>query len=160
MQELGSGFGLFTSNNKSYEVTERKIEYDYLAPDGSEIRLLPRMQGGSLCHCILPIGKTSTAVKHKTVEELWYVVKGNGQIWLLDNKKDTIGKIYDLKPGTSIAIPPQTSFQFRNLGKIDPLEIMITTMPAWPGKEEAILVNGEPSWCSTIQNSKDINSRP
>jgi len=31
---------------------------DELAPDGSEIRLLPRLQGGSLSHCTLPVGLT------------------------------------------------------------------------------------------------------
>ncbi|MEK6283898.1 MAG: hypothetical protein AABN95_26395 [Acidobacteriota bacterium] len=29
-------------------------QYDYLAPDGSEIRLLPDVSGGGLAHCRLP----------------------------------------------------------------------------------------------------------
>jgi mannose-6-phosphate isomerase-like protein (cupin superfamily) len=54
--------------------------YD-LAPDGSEIRLLPRMSRGSLCHCTLPVSITSVAVCHRAIEEIWYVLSGDGQIW-------------------------------------------------------------------------------
>ena len=54
---------------------------DYLAPDGSEIRLLPAMQGGGLCHCTLPAGMTSSPVAHRSVEELWYILEGQGEVW-------------------------------------------------------------------------------
>ena len=54
--------------------------YDYLAPDGSEIRLLPNVKGGGMCHCTLPPGKKSLAVKHKTVEEIWYFLSGQGEV--------------------------------------------------------------------------------
>lgn len=46
-------------------------EYDYLAPDGSEIRLLADLEGGGLAHCTLPSGRVSVAQRHKTVEEIW-----------------------------------------------------------------------------------------
>jgi hypothetical protein len=42
-----------------------KPDADYLAPDGSEIRLLPAMKGGGLCHCTLPVGRTSSPVAHR-----------------------------------------------------------------------------------------------
>jgi mannose-6-phosphate isomerase-like protein (cupin superfamily) len=54
---------------------------DQIAPDGSEIRLLMSLGGGGLCHCTLPAGKTSSAVKHKTVEEIWYFLAGQGELW-------------------------------------------------------------------------------
>ena len=57
-----------------------KSNYDYLAPDGSEIRLLPTMSHGGMAHCVLPIGKISQAGEHKTVEEIWFILEGEGQM--------------------------------------------------------------------------------
>ena len=53
---------------------------DVLAPDGSEIRLLPQTTGGSMVHCTLPPGAVSLAVTHRTVDELWYVLSGEGEL--------------------------------------------------------------------------------
>jgi mannose-6-phosphate isomerase-like protein (cupin superfamily) len=58
-----------------------KENADYLAPDGSEIRLLPTMRGGGFCHCTLPAGKTSSPVTHRHVEEIWYVLRRAGEVW-------------------------------------------------------------------------------
>jgi mannose-6-phosphate isomerase-like protein (cupin superfamily) len=132
-------------NKPSYHIVELKEEYDYLAPDTSEIRLLlteKEAKKGSMAHCILPPEKTSIAVKHKTIEELWYFISGNGELWLKDNSEDN-GKVYEVKRGVSISIPPGVSFQFRNLSQNEPLEIIITGMPPWPGPEEALQVEGK-----------------
>ncbi len=53
-----------------FEIKQLSDKYDYLAPDGSEIRLLAKVNAGGFCHCTLPADKTSSAVKHKTVEEI------------------------------------------------------------------------------------------
>ncbi|HEX2529225.1 MAG TPA: hypothetical protein VHL31_23370 [Geminicoccus sp.] len=45
-------------------------EPDTLAPDGSEIRFLPQLKGGSMVHCRVPAGGTTLAVRHRTVEEV------------------------------------------------------------------------------------------
>ena len=50
-------------------------KYDYLAPDGSEIRLLLDMKGGGLCHCTLPPSGISRAIYHKSVEEICYFIQ-------------------------------------------------------------------------------------
>ncbi len=114
-----------------------KDKYDYPAPDGSEIRLLPQNEHGGLAHCVLPAGKVSKAVKHKTVEEIWYILEGIGEIWRKNTEDEKVVEIY---PNLSLTIPVKTSFQFRNTGKT-PLKILIATMPPWPGKEEAIHVD-------------------
>jgi mannose-6-phosphate isomerase-like protein (cupin superfamily) len=111
-------------------------DYDYLAPDGSEIRLLLNTKGQGVCHCALPPDKVSAAVKHKTVEEIWYFLSGEGEVWRSDQTKEEITRV---KSGVCITIPLGTSFQFRNTGKV-PLEFIIATTPPWPGKEEAIQV--------------------
>ena len=107
--------------------------YDELAPDTSEIRLLPTMKHGGLCHCTLPRGKTSLAVKHKTVEEIWYFINGKGQVWRKQEDKEDV---IDVTPCTCLIIPTGTHFQFRNTSD-EPLCFVIVTMPPWPGKEEA-----------------------
>lgn len=112
-------------------------EHDYLAPDTSEIRLLLHMKGGGLAHCTLPPRGVSSAVKHKTVEELWYFIQGHGQVW---RKRENREEVVDVGPDTCVAIPTGTHFQFRNTGA-DPLCFVIATMPPWPGEQEAVRVH-------------------
>lgn len=109
---------------------------DQCAPDGSEIRCLPVLRGGSMVHCRLPPGAVSRAVAHRTVEEIWYVLAGRGELWRRrDGREETV----DLAPQTAHTIPLGTAFQFRNTGD-GPLDILIVTMPPWPGETEAVRV--------------------
>jgi mannose-6-phosphate isomerase-like protein (cupin superfamily) len=111
-------------------------EYDYLAPDGTEIRLLLNMKGGGLAHCTLPPKGISLAVKHKTVDEIWYFIEGQGKMW---RKQETREETTKVSPGTCITIPVGTKFQIKNTGE-KPLCFIISTMPPWPGEDEAIYV--------------------
>src|SRR5690242_796237 len=54
-------------------------EYDALAPDGSEIRLLVEVNGGSMVHCSLAPGAVTRAIRHRSVEEVWLCLAGRGQ---------------------------------------------------------------------------------
>jgi mannose-6-phosphate isomerase-like protein (cupin superfamily) len=123
-----------TSSDLTFQTSALKSDADYLAPDGSEIRLLPTMKGGGLCHCTLPAGKTSSPVFHLNVEEIWYVIEGQGEVW---RKAGELEDLVRVSAGTSLTIPPRTSFQFRNTGP-GPLCILIVTMPPWPGPQEAV----------------------
>ncbi len=109
---------------------------DVIAPDGSEIRLLPALAGGSMVHCTLPEGATSLAVAHRTVEEPWYFTVGTGQVW---RAREGLEETSEVSSGTALAIPLATHFQFRNTGS-GPLEFVIVTLPPWPGTEEAYRV--------------------
>ena len=121
------------------ETRSLPIQITTLAPDGSEIRELVQASGGSMVHCTLPAGATSLAVKHRTVQELWYVLGGRGQIWRRRGVQESVA---DVAPGVSLSIEVGTHFQFRNTGD-DPLCIVITTMPPWPGDNEAMPVEGK-----------------
>ena len=110
--------------------------HDLLAPDGSEIRLLPQVQGGSMVHCTLPPGAVSLAVVHRTVDELWYVLAGAGELWRRQGGEE---RMEALLPHTAHSIPLGTHFQFRNPGP-EPLSLVIVTMPPWPGMDEAVRV--------------------
>ena len=112
--------------------------YDALASDGSEIRLLVRVAGGSMVHCTLPPGGVTRAVCHRTVEEVWYFLGGRGQVW---RKQGEVEETTDVRPGMALSIPLGTHFQFRATGT-DPLTFVITTVPPWPGPDEAVPVPG------------------
>ena len=76
--------------------------HDVLAPDGSEIRFLPQVAGGSMVHCTLPPGAVSLAVTHRTVDELWYVLSGAGELWRRQGEEE---RVEPLDPHTAHSIP-------------------------------------------------------
>ena len=116
-------------------------EYDLLAPDNSEIRLLTKTNNGSMVHCRLPPGQTSIAVTHRTIDELWYFIGGEGEVWM-KNAETEYQQVIPVKPGTALSNPLGTHFQFRNTGDKD-LDFVIVSMPPWPGADEAIKVEGK-----------------
>jgi mannose-6-phosphate isomerase-like protein (cupin superfamily) len=104
------------------------------APDGSEIRPLLGVPAASVVHCTLPPGAVTQAVRHHTVEEVWYVLSGEGELW---RESGTVA----LRPGVATTIPLPGAFQFR-AGADEPLVILIGTFPAWPGPQEAQAARG------------------
>jgi mannose-6-phosphate isomerase-like protein (cupin superfamily) len=106
---------------------------DALAPDGAAVRVLLALEGGSMAHFELAAGQTSVAVRHRTVEELWYFLSGRGEMWRGDGEREAL---VEVGPGVSIDIPLGTAFQFRALGN-EPLRAVAVTMPPWPGEDEA-----------------------
>ena len=92
---------------------------DAIAPDGSQVRTLLRLGGGSLAHFELAPGLTSHAVAHRRVEEIWYILGGRGEMW---RKAGAEESVVTVEPGvTAVAI----------------------TMPPWPGDAEAYRVEGK-----------------
>lgn len=120
-----------------FESKRVPAEYDLLAPDGSEIRLLHSLAGASVVHCALPVGAVSTPVTHRSVEEIWVFLAGEGQIWRKQGERELV---LDVRRGLSLTIPLGTQFQFRNTGAV-PLEFIIATTPPWPGEDEAIVLD-------------------
>lgn len=115
-----------------------------IAPDGSTVRVLARTSRVSVIHCCLPPGGVSRAVRHRSVEEIWYCLSGHGQLW---RSNALTSRTDPLAPCAVLTIPPETCFQFCNDGA-EPLEILITTIPPWPGSDEAQAC--EPHWAPTI----------
>ncbi|MDE2581474.1 MAG: cupin domain-containing protein [Rhodospirillales bacterium] len=108
------------------------------APDGSEVRLLcgtiPRQYGA--VHP--PPGAVARAATHRSVDEIWYVLAGQGGIWRrLAEREETIA----LTPGVSLNLPVGTWFQFRSDGTV-PLVVLGVTMPPLRGEQEAVIVPG------------------
>lgn len=112
---------------------------DVTAPDGSDVRILLALQGGSMAHFQLAAGYISRAVAHRTVDEVWYFLEGLGEMWRkLDAQEETVR----VEARVCITIPCGTHFQFRSLGP-GPLKAVAVTMPPWPGEDgEAFEVVG------------------
>jgi mannose-6-phosphate isomerase-like protein (cupin superfamily) len=113
---------------------------DAVAPDGSDVRVLLALTRGSMAHFELPPGHTSKAVTHRTVEEIWFVLSGRGEMWRKQNGQPDA--IVPVESGVCLTIPLGTHFQFRSLGA-EPLCALGVTMPPWPGEGEAIIVQGK-----------------
>ena len=117
----------------------RNPDLDVLAPDGSEVRVLCSTRRGSMAEFTLRAGAVARAIRHRSVDEVWYVLRGTGRMW---RKQGERTEITELRPGVSLSIPVGVSFQFRCDGP-EALAVVAMTMPPWPGPEEAVFVPGE-----------------
>jgi len=109
-----------------------------LAPDGAAVRVLLGVAGGTMAHFELPAGETSRAVRHRSVEEVWFVLSGRGELW---RKQASREEVVALAPNTCVTLPRETHFQFR-ASRIGSLAIVAVTIPSWPGDDEAEHVAG------------------
>jgi len=117
---------------------------DAAAPDGSDVRELLHLGRGSMAHFELAPGRISRAMAHRTVDEIWYVLSGHGQMWRRQGHRQETA---ELVPGTCVSIPVGTHFQFR-ASDGGPLAVVGVTMPPWPGDDEAYEVPG--AWLADL----------
>ena len=115
-----------------------------VAPDGTDVRTLLQVSGGSFAHFELGPGKISNAVTHRTVEEIWYFQGGRGEMWRKQGDRE---EIVPVEAGVCVTIPLGTRFQFRSYG-YEPLVVVVVTLPPWPGGDEAYQVDGK--WKPTV----------
>ena len=122
-------------------------ELDDLAPDGSEVRVLLSIpERGGMAHFRLQPGQVSKLVTHRTVDEIWYIVGGTGEMWVQQWRKE--GQSIELKAGRCIRVPVGIHFQFRAAAESQ-LDILGVTMPGWPlDREEA--VRTEDHWLPNV----------
>lgn len=112
---------------------------DVVAPDGSDVRVLLRTGRGSMAHFELAAGRASDPIRHRTVDEIWFVLSGRGEMW---RSQDGREEVVTLEPGVCVSIPVGTHFQFR-ASDAGPLAAVGVAMPPWPGDGEAIAVAGK-----------------
>ena len=117
---------------------------DAIAPDGSEVRVLLTLAEGGMAHFELAPGETSTAVAHRTVEEVWFFLNGCGEMWRKQNRCEEVVAVHS---GVCITIPLGTHFQFRAFGN-ESLAAVGITMPPWSSECEAYVVEGK--WQATL----------
>ena len=119
----------------------RGADADTLAPDGSEIRLLidhrHLAEKASLCEVTLPAGQVSRPVWHQQVEEIWYILEGEGQVWRCSPDVDPSAvSPVPVSAGAALTIPARWRFQF-GASPEGPLRFLCFTAPPWPGPDEA-----------------------
>ena len=131
-----------SSEHLQYQIVVRRSDgVDTIAPDGSEIRLLIDGRHGatraSLCEVTLPAGEVSRAVWHRSVEEVWYVLEGRGQVWRWPvGEEPDDAHLSNVGPGDALAILPGWRFQFSS-SETEALMFLCYTSPPWPGPQEA-----------------------
>ncbi len=123
------------------ELASRSALPDVTAPDGSEIRLLINQRhhanAASMVEVTLPAGQVSRPVWHQQVEEVWYVLQGQGKVWRCPPDVDqAVYAPVSVKSGDSLVIPPRWRFQF-SATDAEELRFLCFTVPPWPGDGEA-----------------------
>ena len=119
----------------------RRNAPDATAPDGSEIRFLIDSSHGaaraSVVEVTLPAGQVSRSVRHRTIEEVWYILDGAGRVWRCppEAAPEQVPPM-DVSPGVALTIPTGWAFQFA-AGPDAPLRFLCVTIPPWPGEDEA-----------------------
>jgi len=116
----------YTGPMTSFATTRRPHDPTVVAPDGSDVRVLLALPRGSMAEFELAAGRVSAAITHRTVEEIWCVLSGRGEMWRRQGARE---EIVALEPGVCLTIPQGVHFQFRALGDD-------------PGTDEAIVVTG------------------
>ncbi|MFF3328488.1 cupin domain-containing protein [Streptomyces sp. NPDC002888] len=110
-----------------------EVVAEHTTPDGSLVRplgVLPNV--ASFAQFELAPNQASQALSHGSVQEIWYVVSGSGELWRSLNSKDDRTQ---LEPGVCVTIPVGTCFQSR--AGSDGLQIVAVTIPPWPGNAGA-----------------------
>ena len=115
-----------------------------VAPDGSDVRVLLGLPAGGMAHFRLGPGAVARAVAHRTVEEVWFIVAGRGEMWRRRGERE---ETVVLEPGVCLTIPLGTHFQFRAEAGTG-VEAVAITMPPWPGDGEAYAVDGPWTPCA------------
>ena len=127
-----------TARVTEFSAKRLPVERDVVATDGCDVRILLGLEGGTMAHFELPPGQTSTAVTHRTVEEIWFFLSGRGEMW---REQDGRQEVVAVESGVCLTIPRGTRFQLRSLGD-QVLAALAVTMPRWPGEGEAVPVEG------------------
>ena len=130
--------GDFMCTMSLFETLRLPAQRTVVAPDGADVRVLLGLSAGAMAHFELAAGTTARAVTHRSVEEIWFVIAGRGQMW---RKQGEHEEIVALEPSICLTIPLGTHFQFR-ASIAEPVSVVAVTMPPWPGDGEAVPVAG------------------
>ena len=120
------------------------------SPLGAYVRRLMDGTHGNMIHSTVPPGMVGRACQFRTIDEYWFVLAGEGEMWR--QAADGRESVTRLVPGVSVDIPLGTKFQYRCTGDAA-LMFTCTAMPAWPGDDEAVIVEGP--WAPRVEVALD-----
>ncbi len=70
---------------KMFETMHLLSEPTAIATDRSDLRALLEVEHGSMAHFQFDDNQISKAITHNTVEEIWYILSGRGQMWRMQD---------------------------------------------------------------------------
>ena len=110
------------------EIVNRGQSVPFITKDGSEIRsILDRTnstaRNQSLAEALLPPGAATEPHLHPMTEEIYYVLRGIGQM-TLGKERQRVG------PGDGVLIPPGTLHTIENVGE-EPLVFLCCCAPPY-----------------------------
>jgi len=115
-------------NNSSHErVLDRSLIFELLHPDkvpGAE------NLSCSIAHAIVPVGESTLPHRLKESTELYYILKGEGEMHIGSEQSS-------IRPGQIVLIPPDASQYVRNTGTTD-LEFLCIVAPKWQAEDEEL----------------------
>lgn len=124
----------------TYDEAPRDPELCLAAPGATADGPLRALVEGEQCalgELALAAGQHTAAVSHRTVEQLWYVAAGSGELWRTSAGER---RLDELRPGTCVHVPPGVPFQLR--AGAQGVRLMVVTSPRWPGAHEAAPARG------------------
>lgn len=118
------------------EIINRNDVPAFITKDRSEIReiMAPAnscIERQSLAEAIVYPGDTTATHIHKTVEEIYYILDGEGIMW-----QD--GKERSVRPGDAIANPPGVPHRITNTGD-SPLVFLCICVPNYTHEDTVLL---------------------
>lgn len=110
---------------KEFIAGDNTILRELLHPDKADLKLRY-----SLAYAVVKSGKASLPHKLKTASEVYYILEGEGIMYI----EDESAKVY---PGQTIYIPPNARQCIKNTGKSD-LKFLCIVNPAWQPEDEEV----------------------
>lgn len=111
-------------------------------PHGSEIRPLIDRTTSTITRCslaeeLLPPGRTVTLHHHNSIEEIYYILSGTGEMRVGEERRQ-------VGAGDAVYIPRGHAHALNNNG-IEPLKIMLVCGPAFFPEDEIAAQGTEPA---------------
>ena len=118
------------------EIVNRSQVKSFTTKDASEIReiLAPRnssIKNQSLAEARIAPGQTTEEHYHLHSEEIYYILRGKGRMWLENDSRE-------IRAGDGIAIPPGTRHKIENSSQ-GPMVLLCCCAPAYT-HEDTILI--------------------
>jgi mannose-6-phosphate isomerase-like protein (cupin superfamily) len=87
--------------------------------------------GYSIAHAIVKPGNASLSHRIKTSSEIYYILKGNGCMYVDEESEDA-------RPGDTIYVPPNAIQYIENTGDTD-LVFLCIVYPSWRAEDEELV---------------------
>lgn len=100
----------------------------------TEIKVMGNHNGKEATYAINSAGAQSIPVRRDVLDKEYFVISGNGAIWIKTNNKE---QVIPVQEGAHVVIPKGASTQFKNMGN-DKLIFLVITSPPY---EELVAKN-------------------